>query len=209
MDEGHRGVSLGLGGPRAARLFGIGVGLRLLPGLESRLARSHRGPAVRVVQPAASAAADFGAREADPDAVDFFHPAGDLAAGRVGLFRNVDPVEVHDGMIAALGENIDEHGKRQRVVEKGILAVDEGEPGNGMALDDRHHLLLDERHHPLEQPRMLELVRIEAFHQFLPGVHDNFTGQRQAAQPVERAGIELKRALILELGEDVVLDLLE
>ena len=92
---------------------------------------------------------------------------------------------------------------------RGSSVLTSGEAGDRVAHDDRHDLLLDERHHLLEKPGVLELVGVEPLHQLLPGVHDDFTGQRQAAQAVEGAGVELERALVLELVEDVVLDLLE
>src|SRR5690606_32189464 len=77
------------------------------------------GPAV-----AASAAADLGALEADGEAVDLFHSAGDLAGGGVECIGDFDTVEVDGRVVAAFAEKIDEHGQREGIVEDGVLGVD-------------------------------------------------------------------------------------
>src|SRR5258708_12145741 len=71
-----------------------------------------------------SPAADFGALEADDAAVDFLHPAGDLAGLQVERLGNLDAMHVHDRMVAALREDVDQHGERLRFVEARVLAVD-------------------------------------------------------------------------------------
>ena len=54
---------------------------------------------------------------------------------------------------------------------------------------------------------MFQLVAVEPLDQLLPAVDDELLGQRQRAQPLERARVQLQRALILELLEDVRLHL--
>ena len=54
---------------------------------------------------------------------------------------------------------------------------------------------------------MFQLVAVEPLDQLLPAVHDELLGERQRPQPLERARVQLQRALILELLEDVGLHL--
>jgi len=75
--------------------------------------------------------------------------------------------------------------------------------------DDGYELLLDEAGDGGEETRFLELVGVEALDQLLAGVEDDVAGQRQAAQAVEGARVELEGTLVLEFVEDVALDLVE
>ena len=116
-------------------------------------------------------------------------------------------MDVHHGVVAALGKDVDEHGQRLRFVENRVLAVDVRVAGKRMPRDDRHHLLVDERDDPLEELGFAQLVAVEALDQFLAGVDDDLAGERQGAQAVEGAWVELERALILEFPDNVLLDL--
>src|SRR4051812_18296751 len=75
-----------------------------------------------------------------------------------------------------------------------------------MAEDNRHDLAFDERDHLGEQLAVFELVAVEALYHVLTGVHDNLARDGDAAQAVDRARIELERALILELLQNTLLD---
>ena len=66
-------------------------------------------------------------------------------------------MQVDGGMIAALGEDIDEHGQGARVVERGVLRVHERGPGDRVPQDYGHHLSLDEPGHAVEE---LSLIHI-------------------------------------------------
>ena len=47
------------------------------------------------------------------------------------------------GVVAAFGEDVDQHCKSQRIVEDWVLRVDQRYTGNGMPQNDRHHLLFN------------------------------------------------------------------
>src|SRR5580692_3207702 len=102
----------------------LGVGCSML-----NVGRSRRSPSP-----------DFRAMETDLQAEDFFHAALDESGGEVEFLRDFDAMEIDDGVIAALGKDVDQHGERQRVVEQEVFGIDECEAGNGMAQHDRHEL---------------------------------------------------------------------
>ena len=54
---------------------------------------------------------------------------------------------------------------------------------------------------------MLQLVAVEPLDQLLSGVDDDLLGERHGPQPLKGARLELERALILQLLEDVGLHL--
>ena len=76
-----------------------------------------------------------------------------------------------------------------------------------MPRDDRHELVADEIDDLPQQLGVLELVAVEPLHQLLPAVDHELLGERQRAQPLERPRVELERALVLQLLEDVRLHL--
>src|SRR5688500_4563200 len=78
-----------------------------------------------------------------------------------------------------------------------------------MADDDRDNLFLDERCDLGEQLAVLEFVRVETPHKFLPRADDDFARNGNSAQPIDGARIEFQGALILELLENVLLHLLD
>jgi hypothetical protein len=147
--------------------------------------------------------------EADLDAVDFFHAARDQARREVDTFRDFDAVQVDHGVEAALGKDVDQHGQGQRVGRTaGSSELTSATPEIAwrstigmiflsMNVDD-----LGRR-----APLCSKFVAVEPFHQFLAGVDDDLAGHGHAAQAVDRARVELERALVFELLEDVLLDL--
>src|SRR5690606_39206650 len=147
--------------------------------------------------------------EADLDAEDLFDAAGDGAGGGVEAVRDLDAVQVDDRVVATLGEDVDEHREGEGIVQKAILGVDQREAGDRVPEDDRHDLLAHEPDDVGKEFAVLELVTVETLHQLLPGVNDDFLGDRNYAQRVVRGGIQLERALVLELLENVLLDLLD
>src|SRR5208282_287492 len=54
---------------------------------------------------------------------------------------------------------------------------------------------------------MLQLVGIKAPDELLPGMDDDFARHRNPPEAVDGARIQLKRALVLEFLDDVLLDL--
>ena len=60
-----------------------------------------------------------------------------------------------------------------------------------------------------EELAVLQFVAVEPLHQFLARMDDDLARHRNAPQPIHGPRIELERALILELLQDVLLDLLE
>src|SRR5262245_49830123 len=70
------------------------------------------------------------------DAIDFLGAADDLPAVGVDAHRHVHPVDVHGGVEAALGEDVDHDPQRQRVVEEFVLAVDARVAGDGVGAND-------------------------------------------------------------------------
>lgn len=56
---------------------------------------------------------------------------------------------------------------------------------------------------------MGNLVAVEPLHEFLPGVDDDLTRDWDVAEPVDGPWIEFKSALVFELLEDVLLNLLD
>src|SRR6478736_3072115 len=73
-----------------------------------------------------SPAPDFRALEADFDAINLLGPAGQLARGQINLLGDFDPMDVHAGVIAALGEHIDQHRQRERIIHHLVFRIDVG-----------------------------------------------------------------------------------
>ena len=117
--------------------------------------------------------ADFGALKPDLDAVNLLHAASDLAGREVEPFRHVDAVDVHDGVVAALGKHVDQHGQRQRIVEHGVLRIDQRDARDRVAQHDRNDLVLDETDHLRKQRAMLQFIAVEPLDQLLAGMDDN------------------------------------
>ena len=139
----------------------------------------------RVVRP--SAAPDLRGLEKNLDAVDRFRAVLDLTGGQIDSFRDFLDVLVHDGMIATLREQVDQHRDGERFVEDGssefTSAARQRVPG-----DDRHELIGDELHDVAQKLGVLQLVAVEPFDQLLPAMHDELLGERQRAQPLEVRG---------------------
>lgn len=145
--------------------------------------------------------------EADGDAVNFFKAAGDEAGGEINALGDLDAVDVDEGVVAALAEDIDEHGEGGGVVEERILGIHVGTTGDGVPDDDGHDLAINKGDDLAEEFRVLEHVGVEAFYEFLAGVHDDLARDGDDAEAVVGGGVELEGALVLELVEDVALDL--
>ena len=94
-------------------------------------------------------------------------------------------MDVHDGVEAAFGEDVDQHRERQGILQHLVFGVYQGAAGNRVADDDRHDLLFDELHHPVEELGMLQFVAVQALDQLLAGVDDDLAGDRgcRAAGP--------------------------
>jgi len=148
-------------------------------------------------------AADLGAFEADGEAEDFLLTALDFASLGVEPVGDLEALDVDGSVETALGEDVDEHGERKGILEDGLLGIDIGLPGNGVAHDDGHDFLLDELDDALEGGGVLGGVTIEAVNEFLPGCADDLAGKRKAAEEVVGAGLKLEGALVLELADDI------
>src|SRR5688572_18135652 len=114
---------------------------------------------------------------------------------------------VDRGMVAAVRKEIDQHRNRQRLVEDRVLRVHVGASRQRVERDDRHELTGHQINYLRQQFRMFQLVAVKSLHELLAPVHDELLGQRLRAEPFEGARVELERALIFELVEDVRLDL--
>jgi hypothetical protein len=84
----------------------------------------------------------------------------DYASCEIDALRDLYAMNVHGGVVAALGENVDQHGESKRVFEYGVFRIDVSDTGDRMPKDDRHHLLLDESHDFLQQFSMFEGVTV-------------------------------------------------
>src|SRR5438477_7976949 len=91
-----------------------------------------------------STSPNLGALKADLDAVDLFHTAFDRAGREIEAFRNIDAMDVHNSVIAALGKHVDEHSQRERIVEHGVFGVDVRDTGDRVPQHDGYHFLFDE-----------------------------------------------------------------
>ena len=120
---------------------------------------------------------------------------------------HADPGDVHRGVEAALGEDVDQHRQGGRVLEERVFGVDAGHARDRVANHDRHHLAFNELDYPPEGFWLLHLVAVQPADEVLAGVADDFAGQRQPPKPVEGARIQLQRALIFQLADDVGLHL--
>src|SRR5262245_46959871 len=94
-------------------------------GLWVRLLKTHNPkPITSTHNSPASSSANFRALEADLDAVDLLDAALDSTRLEVETFRHIDAMDVHDGVVAALGEDVDQHRQRQRVIEDCVFSID-------------------------------------------------------------------------------------
>src|SRR5262249_5941156 len=118
-------------------------------------------------------------------------------------------MDIDDGMIAAFRKNIDEHGESERIFEDRVFSVDMSDAGYGVSQDDGNHLLFDHGGHLRKKFAMFNSVAVEPRYQFLPRMNDDGTCDRNAAERIHSAGVELERALVLKLFEDVSFDFLE
>ncbi len=114
-------------------------------------------------------------------------------------------MQVRRGVEPALGKDVDQHRQSLGIVEELVLGVDVSAAGDGMTHDNGHHLVLDEGDDRLHQLRFSDLVSVQTTHEILTSMADDFAGQRQVAELVKSARIELEGALILQLADDVVL----
>ena len=140
------------------------------------------------------------------EAVNLFDPACDEAGLQVESLGDLDAVQIDRRVVAAFGEHVDQHGEGERIVEEGVLGVDEGHAGNRVADHDGDDFFVDERDDAGEERGLLEGVGVETFHHLLAGVDDDFAGDGNDAQDVVGAGVEFERALVLKLLEDVLLN---
>jgi hypothetical protein len=63
----------------------------------------------------------FGAFEADVEAEDFLFPAMNLAGGQVKALGDLNVMEIHGGVEAALGEDVDEDRDGDRIMKELVL----------------------------------------------------------------------------------------
>src|SRR4051812_23678170 len=119
-----------------------------------------------------SASADFRALEADLDAVNFLHAAGNRPGGEVEFVRYFDPVNVDNRVVTTLRKNVDQHGERERVIEYRIFRIDMRDAGDRVTENDRYDLFFDERGDLGEQRAVLEFVAVEPAHHLLASVND-------------------------------------
>src|SRR5688572_13165925 len=94
------------------------------PGITSRPGRSRsaRRRAAGVMSPSA----DLGRLEENVNPVDRLGAADDHAGVQVYALRDLLKLLVHRDVVAALGEDVDQHRDGKRLVEDRILGVDVG-----------------------------------------------------------------------------------
>ncbi len=131
----------------------------------------------------------------------------DLMRNRVDSFRNLGDCLVNDRLETTLRENIDEHRQSERIPKQSVFGVDHSAPGDCVALDDGHELVDDHVDDRYEQFGVFQFVRIQSFHQLLARVHRDVFSEGDWTQSVEGSWIEFQGALILKLGQDVLLNL--
>ena len=76
-----------------------------------------------------------------------------------------------------------------------------------MLLNDGNELALDQPDHLLEELRVELLVGVEPVNEHLTSVQGKRLGERDRGNPIVGGLVELKRALVLELGNNPLLDL--
>src|SRR5687768_15839917 len=139
-----------------------------------------------------SAATDLRRLEVDLDSKDDLRSALDLAGRQIDPLRDFPNVLVDDRMIAALGEQIDQHRDCQRLVEDRVLRVHVRASRQGVPGDDRHELAADDLHNLRQKLAVFQLVAIQPFHQLLPAMDDDLFGKGQDSQPLERSRVQLQ-----------------
>ena len=72
------------------------------------------------------ASPDDGTLEVDTEPEDFFPPGVDFSRFKVKAIRNFLLTDIDRGMVASLGENIDENDQCEGVVENLVLGIDIG-----------------------------------------------------------------------------------
>ena len=103
-------------------------------------------------------------------------------------------------VISTFGEDIDEHGEGEWIVEQRVFGVDLGATGEGVALDDGHELRLQHVHHADEEVGVFEFIAVESINELLPGVEDDVFGQWKRSQAIVGSCMEFKRALVLKFA---------
>jgi len=115
-------------------------------------------------------------------------------------------VDVHAGPESSLGKDVDEDGDGHRIFKEMILRIDHRPAADGVSLDDRHHFHLDEVHDREKHLGVLDLIAVKPVHQFLAGMLDDLICQRNLSEAVKCSRVELQRALVFKLADDVLLD---
>jgi hypothetical protein len=156
-----------------------------------------------------SAAPDFGAGEPDLDTVNLFGPTRYSPGSYIEMFGYLDPVEINGRMVSSLRHHIDQHREGQRIIERRILGVDQGIPGNRVPAHNGKNLRPDECDNIRKSFLVLHLIPVESFDEVLPGVNNYLSGNRHLAQPVHRPRIKFECTLVFQLPQYVLLDLVE
>ena len=179
------------------RKTGEGVLAENAPSLSFRAAERHaRLPA----------AADVGSFELNADSEDALGTGLDLESLRIDGIRDFFAMNVNNGVVATLGEYVDEHGKSIRILKHAVFCVDHGTTGNRMALDDGQKIALDQRDDFFKELALALDVGIEAVDEFLTGVLRDREGDGDTGDAIVGRLIELQRALVAEFFVDPLPD---
>src|SRR5262245_43351694 len=81
--------------------------------------------------------------------------------------------------------------------------------GYCMRADDRNHFFFDQLHDPLEERPMFRCVALQPLDELLPCVECQLAGDGDVPNAVEDLWAELQGALIGELVQNVLLDLVQ
>ena len=145
----------------------------------------------------------------DLDPVNDLYPPVDFAGLQVNPFGYLPDMLINHRMESTLGENVNEHGQCERILENRVFRIDVGATGQGMTSYNRHELSIKLIHNRAEEIGVLQLVSIKAFYEILPGVNDDLLCQRQRPKSVDRSRFEFQRALVLKLVQDILFDFLD
>jgi hypothetical protein len=98
--------------------------------------------------------------------------------------------------ISVAGRSYVINNTNQLVGEQGILGIDMGPAGHVVAADDGHEFFINEANGLLEEVGVLGIVGVQPHDEFLSCVDAEFAGNRDTGNPVERALVQLQRALV-------------
>lgn len=147
--------------------------------------------------------------EGDLEEEDLLGLKDHLKGARVDADGLLDGLDVHVGVEAALGENVEEHVDELGIEAELVVAPDEHAPRDGVPAHVRDEAILDVVEGKLEEGRLVDEVRVEAADELLARILADLRSERDVLQEIVRRVVELERALILEFLEDRVADLLD